>query len=150
MPVKSKFSRCPAGCLDTVSRQTLPDEIFAWYKAAKRLQYGRGIFRSVSGNVCKVTSGNSRVNATRSASLRASVLAAGVQEGAGKNSREQLRETQHGIQFESSTKHAMRWNGGNAASSSYSSSSLFSTLSLSASVKVVEDIKERWLMGVKG
>lgn len=34
----------------------------------QHLENGRGIFRSVSGNVCKVTSGNSRAGATRSAS----------------------------------------------------------------------------------
>lgn len=39
----------------------------------QHLENGRGIFRSVSGNVCKVTSGNSRAGATRSEPLRGSV-----------------------------------------------------------------------------
>lgn len=41
----------------------------------QHLENGRGIFRSVSGNVCKVTSGNSRAGATRSEPLRGSVRA---------------------------------------------------------------------------
>lgn len=80
-PLKDSSSFLPSSSLDRIE-ETISSAGEEREETPQHLENGRGIFRSVSGNVCKVTSGNSRAGATRSEPLRGSVRARWA-EGAG-------------------------------------------------------------------
>lgn len=75
-PLKDSSSFLPSSSLDRIE-ETISSAGEEREETPQHLENGRGIFRSVSGNVCKVTSGNSRAGATRSEPLRGSVRARG-------------------------------------------------------------------------